>query len=292
MFWQAKVLTEKVMGRISSLAAAPSVTSDRYVPLELRLEKRALSVLKMVSNDEAEAMEARALALVLRADILPSFGLVTTTMEANYRRRACIFASKADHTAIPENIRDPFDEHGLSNIQPRARFLDCMSSSKEILRILEGEPICVIRSRLPPGFLEDVEGNLPHMGGRNDISEHVSSVGGNGCDYCGKSFALSGISSFKCERCRLTHYCGPECQSMAWDDGHKQHCKQYGVFSHGDNALLCELRGSSHLNGRMVRVVDRAADGKWTVGFLESASGNVRMLKVKTKNLRHHRPFA
>lgn len=290
-WWFAKIQTRSDIG---DQGPWPPIHPN----VEPRVEKRALSVLKFVSNGKLETAEARAVAHVLRADILsvpdlvgmvPTSRTFRTSTEACCRRRACIFASKADPTAIPESIGVPRGKHGFRTLPLRELFLGCTAHSKSVLQVLEGEPICTVRCRLPASFLEDVRENP--WGHRFENYEYCVSVGGSGCDYCGKSFSPSpGVNSYKCERCRLSYYCGPECQSMAWDNGHKQHCKQYGVFSCGDHAVLCGLRTSFHLNGGMVRVADRATNGRWRVGFLES--GNVRMVTVKTKNLRHHRPFA
>jgi ankyrin repeat protein len=43
------------------------------------------------------------------------------------------------------------------------------------------------------------------------------------CSCCGRW--LRKIKYYKCSRCKLVHYCGPECQAEHWRDGHKEVCK-------------------------------------------------------------------
>jgi hypothetical protein len=44
------------------------------------------------------------------------------------------------------------------------------------------------------------------------------------CACCGKRLR-NGEKYYKCSKCKLVYYCGPECQKQHWRNGHKEVCR-------------------------------------------------------------------
>ena len=104
-------------------------------------------------------------------------------------------------------------------------------------------------------------------------SSYSSTVGGSGCDQCGKTVSKMLPTLLKCRRCCQAHFCSNECASQAWDSWHSQSCKKIGVFSVGD---LVRVKGISYEegNGRIrsganAVITGKTENGQWAVKALD-----------------------
>ena len=162
------------------------------------------------------------------------------------------------------------------------------------LNVLQN-PLGGLVSQIPERTLRSDGSQLPREVRRNDVPFDNPSimtrlaVGGQACDFCGKSLRELGVTTLKtCSRCKSAYYCTVDCQKRAWKAGHKHHCREPNQIEVGDIMTLRGLETNPDMNGRLFRVLhaDPATPGKWVVKTrLEG-----RVLSVSTKNLAHLRP--
>lgn len=225
----------------------------------------AALLMKNISSNENQDMHVRSMAMLVRAEIEsdPRERNIPTrfSLEASYRRKSQLFASKIPPDAFPSPLRKMF-------------LLVHNQSAARLLR-LEGPPRPTIK-------LHDVASKL----------DYLWTVGGAFCDCCRKSREEVGmVVFFKCKRCRLAHYCSPECQSKAWDAGHKHACREFGRFKKGDALFVQGMKHPhSELNLVPLTVTGKAADDKLVLQCFLNSKVFAADLHY-TKNLRHARPL-
>ena len=125
-------------------------------------------------------------------------------------------------------------------------------------------------------------------------SSYSSTVGGSGCDQCGKTVSKMLPTLLKCRRCCQAHFCSSECASLAWDSWHNHSCKKIGVFSVGD---LVRVKGISYDegNGRIrsganAVITGKTEHGHWAVREMDpSDDGTYETDILSSKNLYHIR---
>lgn len=263
-------------------------------------ENQARARTEMISNSADEPMLARTFAMLVRA----SFTAGNPTAEANYARRALVFASRipkdmgSEPVVLPCRQGDPDGNSVAVNVDVRSYLPNFLKKAEERLEILQGPP--KLASGTFPFLYTAAVSKVPIL---CTILDYKISTGGNYCDCCGKTPGDAGMVVLqKCKRCRLAFYCSEECQSRSWYElGHMHHCKKWGRFEKNDEVLLHGLRGRPELNDEIFRVVEKltaARDAKggntctsrWKV-VRRGLWGKDLVLSVKKENLRHPRPI-
>jgi len=128
------------------------------------------------------------------------------------------------------------------------------------------------------------------------IDDFRHSLGGSGCDQCGKSVLETNMPNLlKCSRCCQAHFCSEECASLAWDSWHRgKICRKVGSFSIGDFVSVKgfdvdEKSGRIH-RGAMLEITGKTADGGWEVTVsVASDDGTYETDVIESKNLYHLR---
>ena len=241
-------------------------------------DDEAETLVKAIATNEEETMAMRATAMLLRAVVLCNTfksPFSCTTATANYLRRARKYASISCYEEWPPSV-------SLQNVDGVHFQLDTNIYFRGILH----EHLDLLKGMMEVTCCE-VNDNISY-----DLYHGVwsHSIGGLFCDGCGKE-SENCASLFKCKKCRLAFYCNAECQAKAWEAGHHHHCKPYGRFQEGDMAILQNLQKAGHLNNRWVRVEGKAASpGRLAVHLLHDGNETGKVMAVKKKNLRHHRP--
>ena len=116
----------------------------------------------------------------------------------------------------------------------------------------------------------------------------LNATGGRCCDQCGREPA-AGQKLLLCGRCKLTYYCGADCQKTAWrGGGHKATCRAPSDLREGDLASAFDLKARPDLNGQFCRVVGAAGDdaARWQVTFI----GTNETVALKPANVKRCRP--
>ena len=241
-------------------------------------DDEAETLVKAIATNEDETMAMRATAMLLRAVVLCNTfksPFSCTTATANYLRRAYKYASISSDEEWPPSV-------SLQNVDGVHFQLDTNIYFRGILH----EHLDLLKGMMEVTCCE-VNDNISY-----DLYQGVwsHSIGGLFCDGCGKE-SENCASLFKCKKCRLAFYCNAECQAKAWEAGHHHHCKPYGRFQEGDMAILQSLQKAAHLNNHWVRVEGKAASpGRLAVHLLRDGNETGKVMAVKKKNLRHHRP--
>ena len=267
--------------------------TDQRTQYASYFDEEAQDFVKAISSNEEETFAMRATAMLFRA---VSFGIFHGTfrgigpchsVEANCIRRALLYSAKASVTEWP-----PAD---VPNVGGRLRQFNARKDFDDLVCVLidrlngcsSGGPC----SSLGEDFSIDF-GLIPKSAGTEyQLIPHSHTLGGFFCDGCGKE-SKNCASLLKCKQCRLAFYCNAECQALAWEAGHRDHCKRYGRFQEDDMAILQNLQKAAHLNNHWVRVLGNASSpGRITVHLMCDGKETGKVMAVKKKNLRHHRPL-
>ena len=267
-------------------------------------DRRLAQCMNNLSKNEEEPFFLRSLAMVIRASLVASQEEAFTTAEACYRRRAIAFCKYALslNESVVEEVDLLLEGNGvLDKLEwPGDVFSTILFESTRILRRGAGPSI--------PALIQNGKDNKQiiaelQTGKIDAFSTYFALQGGLFCDSCGK-LAYDDDADFPrallmCSACRLAHYCSRECQSKAWEGGHRNCCKKFGRFFLGDRVIVqCLTGGDSTYNGWLAVVVAKEASSKQIVVDVISdryVSGDVlaaRRLSVSKKNLRHLRPVA
>lgn len=279
---------------IGTVIAAFSDISQRtyYVPC---FDEEAQDFVRAISSNEEETFAMRATAMLFRAISFRVFHdsshavVPCHSVESNYTRRAILYSASAGDTEWPP-VADVPSMNGSGNLRQfdARKFFDAILD-KTIGRLRESNSVGSLASQV-----DDVIdfGQIPKtLGTEYHLIPHSHTLGGLFCDGCGKE-SDNFASLFKCKQCRLAFYCNSDCQAKAWEAGHRHHCKCYRRFQQGDMAILQNLQKASHLNHHWVRVEGKAASpGRLAVHLLRDGNETGKVMAVKKKNLRHHRPL-
>ena len=266
-------------------------------------DRRLAQCMNNLSKNEEEPFFLRSLAMVIRASLVASQEEAFTTAEACYRRRAIAFCEY--DLSLDESILEEVDLllEGNSVIDklewPGDVFSTILLESTRILRRGAGPSVPFILQNKTERDVEEIIANI-QTGEVDTYDRYFNRVGGRFCDYCGRKALAEDLPVLlMCSACRLAHYCSRECQSKAWEGGHRNCCKKFGRFFLGDRVIVQRLTGDdSAYNGWLALVVAKEAGPNLIVVDVISdryVSGDVsavRRLSVPKKNLRHLRPVA
>ena len=96
-------------------------------------------------------------------------------------------------------------------------------------------PLCRTTEWVPCGPLATDEQRAE----AGELTWASHTVGGSACGRCAKDAKLAGVEKLRmCQRCRQAWYCSKECQTAAWESGHRQECIPRGEFEAGDLVRL------------------------------------------------------
>lgn len=243
---------------VSSRELPRHATAEYLTPI---VDEEASLLMKTISSNEGEAMQLRSIAMIIRAStegIFCNSFQGRLSVEASYRRRALIFASKVAHNNAFANF-----------------FLEANNISAARLRRIEGSSTTFAKTLSDP----------------SEALVFAVSVGGAYCDCCMKSRNDGGLRRVfsKCKRCRLAHYCSKECQAKAWNDGHMHRCKEYGRFAKGDIVVVSK---HAELLSPFMEVTGKSSNGMFSLRRLSSDADKTERLLVSAVNMRHVRPQA
>ena len=259
--------------------ASKCMAWENFDGIDPLFDEEAAKLLHRISSNQDESMPLRAMAMVALATIMYRNG--SSTNEASYRRRARMFFSQvtdSDYPSVDDTLGASSDAFASINSIYASSVAYIMGVSNTRLRSIEGAENFSTATRSK----EVVKTSSP-----GPTREFASTVGGSCCDYCHKSREDASVVNFlKCESCRLAYYCNEYCQGMAWENGHKKHCKKFGCFAIGDVVLADVGFGLRH----WATVVGEAEGGNVVKCELITAHGASKFALYKRKHLRHTRP--
>jgi len=252
------------------------------------LDRKFLSITDAIIKNAKLPNSLRALALVIQADMFCVLPYCTHSLfsshlpkEVNIRRRA-----RALCTAVGTLQTCP-----LQSLM--SRILD---ESRKRLAMMEGQSRHSALKLIAEILSKGEAGSLDSCQRVGIIEENFRiTVGGSGCDQCGKSPLEANMSNLlKCRRCCQAHFCSNECASLAWDSWHGKSCRKVGDFSVGDNVCVKGFsfdKGNSGIRcGAKAVITDRVENGDWTVKALgASDDGTYERDVISSKNLCHLR---
>ena len=229
----------------------------------------------------------RGLALVIQADNFCEVPYSNETLYSSNCPREVVIRRKSFALCSYVNNYENCPLKALS-----ARLVD---GSARRLAYLQGPSRCGALTRIASSRFTHGDGSANSKKLIEDMrTSYSSTVGGSGCDQCGKALSKMLPTLLKCRRCCQAHFCSKECASLAWDMWHGKSCKMLGVFSVGD---LVRAKGinSDEGNGRIRNgfnavIIGKTQDGQWAVRALgPSDDGTLETDTLKSKNLYHMR---
>lgn len=257
-------------------------SSEALVPL---FDRDAAGLLRRVSSNADEPMPLRTMAMVARATIM--FRNCNELNEAAYRRRAKSYFAQIVGSEYPlvsgvEGVIGDLISEAMGIATPD--YLSFFSSAVNGIIAMSNDRLTALEGpqRLPR--------NIDGVGNKSAeqieyVAKYAFSVGGAFCDHCRKSRQdASVVNLFKCDDCRLAHYCSKNCQKEAWDAGHNQYCRKVGCFTVGD-LVIFERRSEGR---EYATVVERYEDNNMLKCEI---SGRKETEVVDKKELRHIRPL-
>ena len=260
-------------------------SSEALIPL---FDTDAADLLRQVSSNDNEPMTLRTMAMVARATIM--FRNCNELNEVSYRRRANSYFAQIVDSEYPlvsgaEGVMSDLLSAAMGIATPDYLYFfssavtGIIRMSNDRLTALEGPP------RLPKQLVGNADAGNKSAEQIEYVAKYAFSVGGAFCDHCRKSRqdALV-VNLFKCDDCRLAHYCSKNCQKEAWDAGHNQYCRKVGCFNVGDLVLF----EGGEKGRRHATVVEKCEDSNLLkCKIIKTEETEV----VDKKELRHIRPL-
>jgi hypothetical protein len=116
-----------------------------------------------------------------------------------------LLAVKSDHAGVVQQLLDAAVEQQFDvGLGPSA----AMSARIDMMQAIQRVEVGIV-------FGPEVS-KLPAV--KAALKEHK-------CSCCNSRLRGSAKKYYKCSRCKLVYYCGPECQKKHWCNGHKEVCK-------------------------------------------------------------------
>lgn len=176
----------------------------------------------------------------------------------------------------------------------------CREDTQDILHNMEGWIISrashkneKVKGKLHTEFVRSSR-LLP----KKDLAELLPrlNAGGNACDCCGITAQQLGVTTLDaCSQCFMTYYCSSECQTKAWNAGHKSACRRPKEIQVGD---IMQLPSLDSMTGGPKQILlakalnkDPKREGCWQVELLVDKGAFISgMLSVSASALKHIRP--
>lgn len=251
-------------------------------------DENANRALRLVSNNEENAMHVRALAMTLRAFIVrDDWTSCPCPRAANFFRRALVYEENIQpgEISLPAKVTvRPFKRFTAETVK-NALQLNTNCAKKSLLVYQGGSLIYDTNIFDRPLIFAP--------GGIYGEFQNYLTTGGSQCDHCGKTAEQAGLPCLhKCKQCRMAFYCSVECQAARWSGGgHREHCKKFARFNIGDKLVLFNLKKRSDLNASLVEVIGKTLPDRLNVRICYPPELEGTIVAAKKSNLRHHRPM-